>query len=70
MLDQFKMQIEQVESKYDDLDVTAADIKGGILEAGESIKKLMSISCAGASELKNQHNELFLSLIERIRYLN
>ena len=49
--------------------MTPADIKEGIIAAGESIKGLMQISCAGACELKNQHNELFLSLIERIRYL-
>ena len=55
--------------KYKQKDVPAKEISDDILSVCDNIKNLMSINCLERSELKNEHNILFLSLIDRIRYL-
>lgn len=56
-------------AKYKVKDIPAKDISDDMLAVCDAIKTLMGINIIERSELKNQHNLLFLSLIDRIRYL-
>ena len=56
-----------LEAKYKARTLSAQDIKNVFAEVGEDLKRLIELSCADSGELKNNHNKLFLSLIERLR---
>ena len=48
---------------------TPEDIVNMANAAGEQMKKILSISSADGSSLKNQYNRLFLSLMDRLKYI-
>ena len=59
----------EAEGKFKVKEVSQTEILNMIAEAGQSMQKLLQISCAESSGLKNQHNQLFLSLMDRLEYL-
>lgn len=48
--------------------VSNQDIVQMVTETGDKMKRLLQISSAEGSSLKNQHNQLFLSLMENLNY--
>ena len=50
-------------------DVNPVEMMAIVKESGELMKNIMQISIADPSSLKNEHNTLFLSLMDRIKYL-
>lgn len=56
-----------LEHKYKTRSINNAEIKRVFAQVGDCLKRLITLSCADSGELKNAHNALFLSLIERLR---
>ena len=50
-------------------DITSSDISKLAQESGTFMHKIMAISSADSNNLKNSHNTLFLSLMERQQHL-
>lgn len=67
--DRFQKCYKEAEGKFKVKEVSLTEILNMIAEAGESMKKLLQISCAESPGLKNSHNQLFLSLMDRLEYL-
>ena len=67
--DQFQKCFREAKGKFKVKEAMQAEIVNMISEAGENLKKLIQISCADSSGLKNAHNQLFLSLMDRLEYL-
>ena len=57
-----------LEAKYKARSINNAEIKRTFAQVGDCLKRLITLSCADSGELKNTHNALFLSLIERLRF--
>lgn len=67
--ERFQKCYREAEGKFKVREVSQTEILNMIAEAGENMKKLLQISCAESSGLKNSHNQLFLSLMDRLEYL-
>lgn len=60
---------QQIEVLMKRKDVNPVEMMNIVKESGELMKNIMQISIADPSSLKNEHNTLFLSLMDRIKYL-
>lgn len=59
----------EIEQMMKRKDVSHTEIINMVKHTGELMKNIMQVSIADPSNLKNEHNTLFLSLMDRIKYL-
>lgn len=59
----------EIEQMMKRKDVSHTEITNMVKHTGELMKNIMQVSIADPSNLKNEHNTLFLSLMDRIKYL-
>ena len=67
--DEFYKAHSQIENMTKQKHFTHTDIVNLVQNTGEQMRQIVSISSADSSSLKNQHNQLFLSLMERLELL-
>ena len=60
---------KEIEQMMKRKDVSHTEIINMVKHTGELMKNIMQVSIADPSNLKNEHNTLFLSLMDRIKYL-
>ena len=66
---QFFDKHKQIERMTKQKEITQTEIQAVAREASDVMSEIMSVSIADPSSLKNDHNTLFLSLMDRIKYL-
>lgn len=69
LYDEFEAKQEQIDAMTKRKDVSKPEILQVANEAAEMMMKIMSISIAEPSSLKNVHNNLFLNLIDHIQQM-
>ena len=67
--DQFYSEIEEMNKMLLQQDIDKECIQNKATEIGDMMKKQIEISMIDPAQLKNNHNSLFLSLMERLQHL-